>query len=540
MDIRLSPARAVITTVKAIVRRIFSKAKRTRTPRDDRDVPEGRKKRIRPLSVLRKTRKPRKPSGTASVVDRRTGIEMLPDEALLEIFDFHRLVAQADPSSRPWKWHRLAHVCQRWRFLVFASPRRLDLQLVYTYNSPVRKTLDFWPDLPIAISYPPPPPRRLAPEDENNVIAALKHSERICELNLTIAKTLWSKSDESMCAPFPALEHLRLTSQDKIRPLALPQQFLGGSIPQLRDIHLASIAFPTLPMHLSTAKALVSLQLEEIPNGGYFTPEEFAGSLSVTTQLETLKIHFIPPNSHERSIDALPQSRVILSALIEFEFKGNSEYVEDLVSRIDAPALEKVNIVFFEQPTFGIPRLSRFIGRTKELRSPCHTSIHLSEDDIIVTHYSSCTSSAAGNFQLQIACEELDRQLPLLIHVSRQLSDLLSGVERFSIEAFPLLSSWLEREEMDSAQWLELFRPFRGVKRFDVTGSLVQNIVSALEPVTGEMARIVLPALHDLYLIDSQTSTSIDPFIAARQLYGRPVSVHYEREEPTDRKSEGD
>jgi hypothetical protein len=51
MDFRLSPARAVITTVKAIVRRIFSKAKRTRTPRDDRDVPEGRK-RIRPFSSV--------------------------------------------------------------------------------------------------------------------------------------------------------------------------------------------------------------------------------------------------------------------------------------------------------------------------------------------------------------------------------------------------------------------------------------------------------------------------------------------------------
>ena len=464
---------------------------------------------------------------------------MLPDEILLEIFDCHRLAAQANPSSLPWKWHRLAHVCQRWRFLVFASPRRLDLQLVYTFKSPVRKTLDFWPNLPIAISYPS---RRLAPDDENNVVAALKHPERICELHLIMAKTLWSKSDASMRAPFPALECLRLTSQDKIRPLALPEQFLDGSISQLRNIHLASIAFPTLPMHLLTAKALVSLQLEEIPSAGYFTPEQFAGSLSVTTQLKTLKIHFLPPNSHERSIDALPQSRVVLPALIEFEFKGNSEYVEDLVSRIDAPALKQVNIVFFEQPTFGIPRLSRFISRTKELmRSLCHTSIQLSEDDVTVI----CTSPdpaspTPGKLQLQVACEELDRQLPLLIHISRQLSDLLSGVDRFSIEAFSQLSSWLEREEMDSTQWLELLRPFRNLKRFDVTGSLVQCIASALEPVTGEMARIVLPALHDLYLVDSQTPISIDPFIAARQLYGRPVSVHYEREESPDRKGEDD
>ena len=457
--------------------------------------------------------------------DRPSKIEKLPDEVLIEIFDCHRLAALEDASSGPWKWHRLAHVCQRWRSLVFASPRRLELRLVYTYKNPVRKTLDFWPDLPIAISFPIVS-RRLAPEDENNVIVALKHSERICELDLTIAKALWSKSDVSMRAPFPALEHLRLRSQDKIRQLVLPEQFLGGSTPRLRDIHLTSIAFPTLPMHLLSAEALVSLQLEDIPSTGYFSPEQFANGLSVTTRLEILKIHFLPPNSHERNMDALPQSRVILSVLTELEFKGNSEYIEDLVSRIDAPALEQLNLVFFEQLTFGIPRLSRFIHRTKELRSPCHASILLSEEEITITHHSQCRSSDSGKFYLQISCDELERLLPLLIHVSRQLSDLLSSVERLSIEGFILLSSWLEREEMDPTQWLEFFRPFRGVKRFDVTGALIQSIASALERTTGEMARIVLPALRDLHLIDYQTPTAIEPFIDARQRYGRPVSVH--------------
>jgi hypothetical protein len=455
-------------------------------------------------------------------------IEILPDDILLEIFDSHRLVARDDSSSDPWKWHRLAHVCRRWRRLVFASPRRLDLQLVYTYKSPIRKTLDFWPALPIAISYPWSY-RRLAPEDENNVVIALKHSERICELDLTISRALWQKSDVLMRAQFPALERLRFRPQDKIRPLVLPEEFLGGSTPRLHDIHLASISFPTLPNRLLSAEALVSLHLDEIPTSGYFSPEALANGLSVTTQLETLKIHFCPPNSHERSIDTLPQTRVVLSALTELEFKGNSEYIEDLVSRIDTPTLGQLNILFFEQPTFGIPRLSRFVGRIKELKSPCHTSVRLSEEELTVTHYSRNTSTS-GNFKLQILCDDLDRQVPLLIHVSRQLSDLVSDVERFSITAYPQLSSWLEREETDEAQWLELFRPFRGVKRFDVTGSLVQSIASALEPVTGEMARIVLPALRDLYLIDYQISpTSIEPFIDARELYGRPVSVHNER-----------
>ena len=461
---------------------------------------------------------------------------MLPDELLVEIFDCSRL-AIMDDASGPWKWHRLAHVCSRWRHLIFASPCRLDLQLVYTYKNPVRKTLDLWPIiLPISISYPnlkSPPHRRLANEDEENVLAALKHPDRICEIDLSMSRQLASKSTVSMGASFPVLERLHFRSQDTIRSLNIPIGFLGGSTPQLRDIHLVSASFPTLPVLLLSSRALVSLQLDEIPNTGYFSPEELAISLSEMAQLKSLRLHFIPPNTHERSIDVTLPSRAILPSLTKFEFKGNCEYVEDLVSRIDAPALEQINVTFFEQPAFGITRLTRFIGRTKEVKSPHRTSICLTEDDITITQHFRRPTSGSGTFKLQIPCEELDRQVPLMIHVCRHLSELLSGVERFEINAFPRLPP--DGEEMDTTVWLELFRPFRGVKKLEVTGGLVSSIASALERVTGEMARIVLPALRDLHLIDSSSpSVAIEPFIAARQLCNRPVAVHYEGEDSAD------
>jgi hypothetical protein len=470
-------------------------------------------------------------------------IEKLPDELLLEIFDSLRLTTMGDPSN-PWKWHRLAHVCRRWRHLVFECPRRLDLRLLYTYKNPVRKTLDLWPVLPISIWYPRSSQhRRLPSEDEENVLTALKHPDRICEINLCMSRPFALKSAGSMGVSFPALERLHIRSQDTIRSLTIPIGFLGGSTPRLREIHLIGTSFPTLPVLLLSARTLVSLQLDEIPNAGYFSPDQLTASLSVMTQLKSLKVHFLPPNSHERSIDVPLPNRSLLPALTEFGFKGNSEYVEDLVSRIDAPALEQIDITFLEQPTFGIPRLSRFIGRTKEVKSPHRTSIRLSEDDITITqHFQRRPSSVSGTFQLQIPCEELDRQVPLLIHVCRHLSELLSGVERFDIKAFPRMSSWSDGEEMDSSVWLELFRPFRGVKKLEVAGGLVSNIASALERVTGEMARIVLPALRDLHLFDSPppSASTIEPFIAARQLCNRPVAVHYERENSFDHGSESE
>jgi hypothetical protein len=112
-------------------------------------------------------------------------------------------------------------------------------------------------------------------------------------------------------------------------------------------------------------------------------------------------------------------------------------------------------------------------------------------------------------------------------------------VERFDISAFPRLP--MEGDEMDTTIWLELFRPFRGVKKLEVTGGLVSSIASALERATGEMARIVLPAMRDLHLFDSPSAaSSIEPFIAARQLCNRPVTVHFEREDSLDHSSESD
>lgn len=471
----------------------------------------------------------------AATDDQSPWIEILPDEILLEIFDCYRLATLGD-SPDTWKWHRLAHVCQRWRILVFESPRRLDLRLVYTYRNPLRKSLDLWPVLPVSVWYPRSPPRRFGPDDEENVLAVLKHPDRICEINLSMTKQLATKSAGSMKASFPKLRRLQLRPQEPIRPLAIPIGFLGGSTPLLHDIHLIRTAFPTLPVLLLSAQTLVSLQLEDIPNAGYFSPEDLAISLGGMAQLKTLKILFLPPNAHERSMDASPINRAILPALTKFEFKGNCEYAEDLVSRFDAPALGQIDITFFEQPTFGIPRLSRFIGRTKEAKSPYHTSVRLSEETTTITQYfrrPSCTASASGTFHLRIPCEELDRQVPLLIHVCRYLSEPFSGVEQFDIEAYPWSSGWAEGEEIDTTVWLELFRTFRGAKRFEVSGGVLgTSLASAFERVTGEMARMVLPALRELHLLDceSSVSTTIEPFIAARQLCGRPVAVHYERE----------
>jgi len=75
-------------------------------------------------------------------------IEALPNTVLLEIFSFYTDPLRLDYDG----WHALVHVCRRWRFVVFDSPRRLDLRLNCTPKRPL-KMLDIWPALPIVIDF---------------------------------------------------------------------------------------------------------------------------------------------------------------------------------------------------------------------------------------------------------------------------------------------------------------------------------------------------------------------------------------------------
>ena len=52
-------------------------------------------------------------------------IDMLPDDVLLEIFDFFVEEEGRGPKVDFEEWHTLVHVCRRWRSVVFKSPHRL-------------------------------------------------------------------------------------------------------------------------------------------------------------------------------------------------------------------------------------------------------------------------------------------------------------------------------------------------------------------------------------------------------------------------------
>jgi hypothetical protein len=118
-----------------------------------------------------------------------------------------------------------------------------------------------------------------APEDDENIMAALKRSDRVGSISLTVTNSL-RKNLSTFSEPFPILEELILLSQENVQ-VTLSSAFRWG--PRLRTLHLTGfrVPFPALLQHLSPPTSLVDLQLHEIPRAGYFPPEAFVDVLSM-------------------------------------------------------------------------------------------------------------------------------------------------------------------------------------------------------------------------------------------------------------------
>ncbi|KAH9170821.1 hypothetical protein EDB89DRAFT_2071552 [Lactarius sanguifluus] len=435
-------------------------------------------------------------------------INVLPDNVLLETFIFCLRKPHESPLSCMLAWRRLAHVCQKWRQIIFSSPRRLDLQLLCTHGTPVRENIGCWPAFPISIEYHvywnPGSDKGLLPNDEDNVIAALEHSDRIRCVKLTLTSSLLDKVATVMQEPFPALTLLRLSSEDQNVPI-LPHTFLAGSAPSLQEIYLEGIPFPSLPTLFLSASGLINIQLHNIPRDGYISPQALATGLAALTRLETLSIRFQSSDPNFRSIPTPPLARLVLPSLTMFGFRGNSEYLEGLVAQIDAPRLVFSRITYFNQLIFQVPHLSQFIGRTENfgLAPFRHAQVGFRGSNIYISF-------------------GFDWQVSSMAQILSQSSVLLSDVGHLSIHAHRLRPGW--KNDVDHTEWLDLLHPFTVVETLLVSRQLAGHVALALRDVTGETVAEVLPALY-LLCLEGQFVGPVTKFAAVRQHSGRPVTT---------------
>ena len=443
---------------------------------------------------------------------------MLPEDILLSVF-CHFLTAT------PRIWPILSWVCRRWRQIVIASPLGLNLRLYCTHRTPVLKSLDYWPTLPVIVEYggasnlDPP-----APEDDDNIIAALKQSGRVSSINLTITSSLLEK----LCAisePLSELEELVLQSQGDVQR-TLPGTFLWG--PRLRTLHSTRIAFPSLPPLLLPCEGLVDLQLHEIPSARYLSPEEFANALSGTPQLQSLTLHLLsfPRRRSYLSLPPPPGQRIVLATLTNLKYQGTSKYLDVFVARIDAPRLRNIEITLFSQPTMDASQLGRFIERTEMHTSLIQADVEISAHSISIFFTDSSTSIP---LRLHVSCKQLDWQLSCMAQVCDEVSPFLFCVSNLRLNTTQPLDG---RGDVDDEQWLDLVRSFKfsGAISFSVASELTREILCVLGPAN-ESNTTMLPSLHDVQVqkpmqMDGPSWDSVQSFVTSRWISGRPVDVN--------------
>jgi F-box-like len=450
-------------------------------------------------------------------------IDMLPDDVLLDIFGFY-----VDEAPRIEAWQSLVHVCRRWRSIAFRSPRRLNLRLVCSNETPARDTLDVRPALPLFIQCY----ETVESMDKYNIVAVLERNDRVCDITLVDLKRWeWEKISAAMQVPFPELTHLQLWSYDEAMSV-LPDSFLGRYVPRLEFLWLARIPFPGLPNLLLSATHLVSLRLQLIPRSGYFSPEGIVTALSTLSRLTTLSLHFESPQSRPDPARQRPHplTRSVLPALAYFRFKGVSEYLEVVVARINAPRLSKLDVTFFNDIVFDTPQFTQFIRRTPMLKGPQKARVTF-EDDAAVFNLSSQTSGKYGVIEVTIPCRELDWQISSMEQICTSCLPPLLTLEHLYIYENP---HWREhwQDNIENALWLELLHPFTSVKNLYISSDIARRIVPALqELVRGRLGRAteVLPALQYIFLEERQVSGPVEEgiqlVIAVRQAIGHPIAV---------------
>jgi hypothetical protein len=455
---------------------------------------------------------------------------MLPDDVLLDIFDFCLKEppyfiqdwSHTRSYSRTRTWQKLVHVCRRWRDIVFQSPRRLDLQILCTTSTPVREMPNIWPTLPLIVyvgGY-------TGTWSMGNIIAAFKHRDRICGISINhSSKSPLETLLPVMQEPFPALTSLDLVSCNGMA--RIPDSFLGGSAPHLRHLHLKTIQFLALPKLLLSATDLVTLTLSDVPHSGYISPETIVTALSAMSSLKSFHLEFQSPRSRpdQRSQHLPPSTRSVLPALTYFKFEGRSEYLESILARIDAaPLLNCLEIFFFNQPIFQTPYLSQFISHVPKFQALKEACVVISRGVISVRVLSPMRTLARRLLTVGISHRDIGWRPSSLVQLCTSTSPLLLTTEHLYM-VFPPLH-W---QDIENSKLWDLLHQFVSVKNLYLSKKFVTFIAPALQELVGERVTETLPALQNLFLVDlhlpGPDQEAIGQFLRARWLSSHPIAV---------------
>jgi hypothetical protein len=467
-----------------------------------------------------------------NVLYNRFPSSILNHDTFLEIFNHCRLEDE-EVWNHQLRWCKLAHVCQKWRRVIYESSFHLNMQITLTNNKPPLFMLAHLPPLPLVIDYRITDPA----EDNSGILHAIQQRDRIRSVDFQAPPPTLEQLIETIDELFPRLDALSLLSTTKSEgdsKLVLPRTFMA---PNLRHLALHSVSLPTgLPI-LTFAFSLVTLKLTDIQAPGYFTPEQLVTQLQHIPHLQELSIGFsipLPPFSAEGELMRAPITLTTLPALRRLAFRGVIAYLESLVARIRAPLLERFNVRLFYELTFTLPHLSEFIRKTEGFRHPVANVIF--NEEAVAFVIGPRDQFNDGTFSLHISYKPFDWQVDSVAQVCSALAPVLTVVEELTLECDEQSLSKDWQNEVDGIEdWHGILWPFGGVKKLHIGHPLALEFSRALESdnAAGLMA-VLLPELQELraHVRARKAGNAFATFIDARRVAGRHVHLSVLRVTP--------
>ena len=457
------------------------------------------------------------------------------DDLLVEIFDFCRL-DNISPNTYPrnW-WYTLAHVCQRWRRVLFATPTRLGITLVCNSRTPVKDLLTNSPPLPLVIYWGHPGTLDTG-DGVKSILFALGYRDRVRRMTLHMPECSLREVFKSMDGTFPMLETLQLyraPDTDREPPL-LPTMF---DAPNLRHLQLTDLKSfpPTIKLlnNVTTRQSIVTLSLGEIT----IKPATLMEYLALMPRLKVLKIgvSFSIPSEHterkEKNLCTGSQPKspsLTLTDLEEFEYQGTSNYLEALAARIGVPFLKRLSITVSNEVnhsadlnTTAFKYLSRLISGAADLAFQFARVRFKDNFSIVMDHNELWTGRGAFEFKFNHRKYFFNVEIGLVANICRVVAPMPSTVQSLLLEDGHR-NTWERNPTCE--EWRKLLRVFGNVKTLRVAGRFVEELEKALKPDTeGLEVQTLLPRLQEIVRYGPENEFAA--FVQARQVAGSPVRV---------------
>ncbi|KAI0258627.1 hypothetical protein BC834DRAFT_847254 [Gloeopeniophorella convolvens] len=469
-------------------------------------------------------------------------IDHVPDDVLLNVFDFYRLAAPSPAGAGAgwtWPWHSLVRVCRRWRQLILSSPKRLRLDFLLTYGAPYASILRLPPEFALKFDFSDEVYGdddsdeddndsdlagvliTWAPEDFDGVALAFReHPKRIRKINLLAHGSDLRKLFAALTGPTPQLESLRVHATNWPWPFQVfPDDFLKGSTPALCRIELTGV-LPPLPSapHITHFEFCLEHGVPRDPPSFLDNVVEHVRQMS---QLETLHFYCeaygsVPTGAHNQSPPIGPPT--VLPALSRFFFFGLSIHLEVFTCRLVVPMLEDLEVHFKDQSVLAVPSLAGFIHHGAKLRVPAMVAhlppshgnsgsfkAYLPQDLTrpLITFYVKFVMEVDGHRTVSGAL------VSPVAWICRRIAPVLSSVETLIIRRSgePRFDGIGERWALYLPAWYMFLVTFTGVRRMAVENTFALAIARALgrptvliAEVLGKPCRYVHlpPNLHDL------------------------------------------